>query len=65
MTLPRLAAMNAHWDVFPPVHKSVARLNSAFLKDGGKVETEKKDKKKGTLQDLLAAFGHNGGIIKQ
>ncbi|CAK0740001.1 hypothetical protein CCP3SC15_1070012 [Gammaproteobacteria bacterium] len=63
MTLPRLAALSKHWEIFPPTHKALARLSSAFLKeDGGGHRSE--EKKKGTLNDLMAVFGKSGGAIK-
>jgi len=64
MTLDRLAALNKHWETFPPVHKQLARIASAFLKEEPKKQ-KVSDKKKGTLSDLLAAFGHSGGTIKK
>jgi hypothetical protein len=63
MTLARLAALNEHWDRFPPTHKALARLCSAFLKEEPK-HVAKSDNKKGTLSDLMAMFGKSGGTIK-
>lgn len=55
MTLPRLAAMNKHWEHFPPVHISLARLNRALLTE------EKKEEKKG-LADFLADWGNSANV---
>lgn len=63
MTLPRLAALNRHWEIYPPTHKALARLCSAFLKEEPK-HVAKSESRKGTLADLMAAFGKNGGTIK-
>lgn len=63
MTLARLRDLNRHWDIFPPVHKQLARIASAFLKEEPK-KTRITEKKKGSLADLMAAFGHSGGTVK-
>jgi len=62
MTLPRLAAMNKHWKLTPPVHVSLATLNSALLEKTPEAETNNQGDGKG-LQDFIGDFVAGGGQI--
>lgn len=62
MTLPRLAVMNKHWNVAPPVHISLARLNGALLEKAPEAEKADGGDNKG-LQDFIGDFLSGGGKI--
>lgn len=62
LTLPRLRALNKHWDDFPPVHIGLARLCNAYL-EKPKSAPAKGEKPKGMedfIRDYMGAAG--GGI---
>ena len=56
---PRLAAMNKHWKTAPPVHISLARLNSALLQEQTAPETDTKKGMGDFVADFMAAGGGN------
>jgi len=67
MTMPMILALNRHWKTTPPTHISLARLNSALLKQKDAPtpapQAEHKEER-GSLQELLSYFGKAGGQIK-
>ena len=60
--------MSKYWDSTPPVHVSLNRLCSAFLKPTGTKPAQKQiegsiTEGRGTLQNLMEEFGMAGGSV--